>query len=45
MAFALNAFAHRKRVTERCFLWDAFSGIAATLPYLMIINDVTVTSS
>ena len=42
MTFAVSAFAHRKRVTERCS-YGMLS--AATLSYLMIINDVTVTSS
>jgi len=29
MAFALSVFAHRKQITERCSLRDAFSGNAA----------------
>jgi len=28
MAFTKNSFAHRKRITERYLLWDAFSGNA-----------------
>ena len=43
MAFALSPFAHSKRITEGCYYCGMIS--TATLPYLMFINDVTVTSS
>jgi len=37
ISFAISPFAHKKRITARCSLWDNFNGNVT-----MFINDVTV---